>query len=239
MVRDSTPGMNPNRKHRLDPSRIVETAENLARRVSERLPESNLAERAVDLVGIARLTVERIQQARRPIYMIRVVSVLAIVGLLSLLSLVRLIRIRWEFSKITEFVDLADAGFNVLIVLAGGFWFLVTLEARVKRKRALAFIGELLEFVQLVDVTQLYHTPEFYESKHGPGRTHPRFDHTYLLFCTEMLAVIGNLAPLYTRCNLDDSVWRAASDVVMLANAIEDRLLAKAEAIRQTLQQPR
>jgi len=125
MVRDSPPGMNPNRKHRLDPSRIVETAENLARRVSERFPKSNLAERAGELAGIARLTVERIGQARRPIYIIRVVSVLAIVGLLSLLFLVRLIRTRWEFSTITEIVELADAGVNVLIVLAGGFfWFL-------------------------------------------------------------------------------------------------------------------
>jgi hypothetical protein len=67
----------------------------------------------------------------------------------------------------------------------------------------------------------------------SPGGTAPQFnDNTYLLFCTEMLAVIGNLAPLYTRANMDDSVWRAASDVVMLANTIEGRLLSKAEAIR-------
>jgi hypothetical protein len=44
--------------------------------------------------------------------------------------------------------------------------------------------------------------------------------------------VIGTLAPLYTRGNMDDAVWRATSDVVMLANAIEGRLFAKSEAIR-------
>ena len=47
-----------------------------------------------------------------------------------------------------------------------------------------------------------------------------------------MLGVIGNLAPLYNRGNMDDSVWRATSDVLMLANAIEGRLFAKSEAIR-------
>jgi hypothetical protein len=31
---------------------------------------------------------------------------------------------------------------------------------------------------------------------------------------------------------MDDSVWRATSDVVMLANAIEGRLFSKSEAIR-------
>ena len=44
--------------------------------------------------------------------------------------------------------------------------------------------------------------------------------------------MIDKLAPLYTGCNMDDSVWRAVSDVVMLANAIQGRLFAKSEAIR-------
>jgi hypothetical protein len=234
MIGDLPLGVGPNLKHRLDPSRIVETAENLARRVSEKLPESNLAGLAVELAGIARVTDERTHRASTPIYVIRVACVLAtVVSLLGLFFLVRHIHTRWEFGTITEVFESADAGVNILIVLAGGLWFLITLEARVRRKQALAFIGELLEFVQLIDVTQLYHTPEFYTSEHSAGGTAPRFDdNTYLLFCTEMLAVIANLAPLYTRANMDDSVWRAASDVVMLANTIEGRLLSKAEAIR-------
>ncbi len=44
--------------------------------------------------------------------------------------------------------------------------------------------------------------------------------------------MIDKLAPLYTGCNMDDSVWRAVSDVVMLANAIQGRLFAKLEAVR-------
>jgi hypothetical protein len=226
--------MGLNLKHRLDPSRIVGTADNLARRVGEKFPESNLAGLAVELAGIARVTDERTRRARSPNHVIRVACVVAIlVSLLGLLFLVRHIHARWEFGTITEVLEAADGGVNILIVLAGGLWFMITFEARVKRKQALAFIGELLEFVQLIDVTQLYHTPEFYTSEHSPGGAAPRFDdNTYLLFCTEMLAVIGNLAPLYNRGNMDDSVWRAASDVVMLANSIEGRLLSKAEAIR-------
>ena len=143
-----------------------------------------------------------------------------------------LINAHLEFGNISDLFEAADAGFNMLVGLAGVLWFLVTIDARVKRKQALAHIGELLEFIQIIDVTQLYYTPELYKSNASPDSTRSRFDHTYLLFCNEMLGVIGNLAPLYTRGNMDDSVWRATSDVIMLANAIQGRLFAKSEAIR-------
>ena len=47
-----------------------------------------------------------------------------------------------------------------------------------------------------------------------------------------MLALISNLAPLYTRGAADDSILRAVSDVEMLANATSAKLLSKADAVR-------
>jgi hypothetical protein len=230
--------MNPNLKHRLDPAKIIQTAENLARRVSSRFPESNLAGLAADLAEIARETDERARQARQPIPLVRTAGGLAgLLGVWGLWFLVgriqtHLVNANLEFDSITDLFEAADAGFNILIALAGALWFLVTIEARVKRKQALEHIGELLEFIQLIDVTQLYYTPELYKSNLPPDSAQSRFDHTYLLFCNEMLGVIGNLAPLYTRGNMDDAVWRATSDVVTLVNAIEGRLFAKSEAVR-------
>ena len=230
--------MNPNQKYRLDPAKIILTAENLARRVSGRFPESTLAGLAADLAEIARETDERASLARKPDQLIRSAGWLAgILGLLALWYFVgriqtHLIDSKMEFGTITDLFESADAGFNILVALAGALWFLVSLEARVKRKQALEHIGELLEFIQLIDVTQLYYTPELYTSNVSPDSPKARFDHTYLLFCNEMLGIIGNLAPLYTRGNMDDSVWRATSDVLMLANAIGGRLFAKSEAVR-------
>lgn len=230
--------MNPNQKHRLDPARIIQTAEHLANRVSIRFPESTLAGLAANLADIARETDARARLAREPDRMIRGAGWLAgIVGLLGLWYFIgriqtHLVNANLEFGTVTDLFEVADAGFNILVALAGALWFLVTLEARVKRKQAMEHIGELLEFVQFIDVTQLYYTPEFYKSNGSPDSAAGKFDHTYLLFCTEMLAVIGNLAPLYTRGNMDDAVWRATSDVLMLANAIEGRLFAKSEAVR-------
>ena len=39
----------PTVTHRLDPSRIIETAENLAKRIGQRLPGSSLSSLAVEL----------------------------------------------------------------------------------------------------------------------------------------------------------------------------------------------
>jgi hypothetical protein len=47
-----------------------------------------------------------------------------------------------------------------------------------------------------------------------------------------MLAVISNLAPLYTRGAAGDSILRAGSEVEMLANAVAAKLQSKAESVR-------
>ena len=81
-------------------------------------------------------------------------------------------------------------------------------------------------------MTQLYYTPDLYRSRHeaSPGKT--AIDDTYLLYCTQMLGVVSNLAPLYSREATGDSILRAASEVQMLAMAITTKHLAKAEAVR-------
>jgi hypothetical protein len=220
-------------RHRLDPARIIETAENLARQIGERLPGSTLATLAVELARIAHVTDERARQARRPIHAIRAGSFLAIGASILLLSFIMLhVHARWEFGTITELFEATDAGFNLLVLLAGAIWFLATFEARIKRKRALESIEELREFIHVIDVTQLYYTPELFKSEAQPSHSSLKLDHTYLLFCTQMLAVIGNLAPLYTRGAAGDSILRAVSDVELLASAITAKLQSKAESVR-------
>jgi hypothetical protein len=226
-------GMRPYARHRLDPAKIVETAENLARGLGERLPGSTLAGLAIELLGIARQTDERARQARRPIYAIRVASLLAVsASLLALWYLADHIHTRWEFGTITELFEATDAGFNLLVLLAGALWFLITIEARIKRKKALDFVEELREFVHVIDVTQLYYTPDLYKTDPGYSHSSLNLDYTYLLFCTQMLGVISNLAPLYTRGAAGDSILRAVSEVEMLATAISTKLLSKVGTLR-------
>jgi hypothetical protein len=228
------PGSGPDPKHRLDVSKIVETAKNLAGDINTRLPGSTLAGLAEELTKVAVATRTRGRRAHRPILAIRAVSALAIgLALVGLWYLARHMHARWEFGTIGDLFGALTAGFNLLVLLAGALWFCVTLEARFKRKETLGFIQELREFAHVIDVTQLYYTPNLYRSSHGtpPGKT--VIDETYLLYCTQMLGVISNLAPLYTRGATGDSILRAASEVQMLAMAIATKHLAKAEAARR------
>lgn len=234
------PRPGPNPKHRLDAAKIIETAKNLADDINLRLSGSSLAGLAEELAKIAVATAERGRQARQPILAIRVFSAPSIgLALLGLWYLARHIDTRWEFGTIAEVFEALNAGFNLLILLAGALWFCGTLEARIKRKEALGFIEELREFVHVIDVTQLYYTPDLYRSRHGAPPSNLAIDETYLLYCVQMLAVISNLAPLYTRGATSDSILRAASEVEMLAIAITTKHLAKAEAIRAMSRDPR
>jgi hypothetical protein len=227
------PGSTMRERHRLDPTKIIETADHLARRVSEKLPDSVLAGLAVELAQVARQTEERAHNARQAILVIRVASILAVCGtLLGLWFLARHIHARWEFGTIAQVFEATDAGFNLLVILAGVLWSFLTLEARIKRRRALSSIEELRDFIHVIDITQLYYTPDLYNPNPANSLSSLNIDYTYLLFCTEMLTLISNLAPLYTRGAAGDSILRAVSDVEMLANANSATLLSKADTVR-------
>jgi hypothetical protein len=228
------PRPGPDPKHRLDAGKIVHTAKNLADDINTRLPGSSLAGLADELTKVAVATRTRGRRACRPILAIRAVSALAIsLALVGLWYLARHIHARWEFGTIGELFGALTAGFNLLVLLAGALWFCATLEARLKRREALGFIEELREFAHVIDVNQLYYTPDLYRSRHGAPTGKNTIDETYLLYCTQMLGVIGNLAPLYARGATGDSILRAASEVQMLAIAITTKHLAKAEAARR------
>ena len=219
--------------HRLDPARIVETAENLAIHIERKLPGRNLSALARELARIARETDERARQARRPIVPIRLASLAtSVASLLALGYLGAHIHARWQFGTITEVFEAADAAFNLVVLLAGALWFLVTLEARIKRRQALGAIVELREFIHVIDLTQLYYTPELLSTEVASSSPQARLDHTYLLFCTQMIGVISNLAALYSRGGAGDSILRATSEVDMLANVVTSKLLSKVEMVR-------
>lgn len=224
----------PNPRSRLEESKIVETAKNLADDINLRLSGTNLAGLAEELAALAAATEERGRRARRPFLAIRAFSGLAIcLVLVGLWYLARHIPTKWEFGTITDLLIGLNAGFHLLILLVGALWFCVTIEARIKRKEALGSIEELREFAHVIDVSQLHYTPDLYRYRRGAQPGDPSIDETYLLHCTQMLAVISNLASLYTRGATGDSILRAASEVETLAIAIATKHLTKAEVVRE------
>ncbi|WP_165227025.1 hypothetical protein [Aquisphaera insulae] len=226
----SRPGERP--RHRLDSEKLIETARHLSDDINERLPSSSLSELARELVKVAVATVERGRSARRPILAVRAFSAAAVFSALILFGLLAShIRARWSVQTVGDLFVAFSAGTNLVILSAGALWSCVTLELRLKRRQALGFIEELREFIHVIDLTQLYYTPDLYRTRLGAGHARLAIDETYLLYCTQMLAVIGNLVPLYARGVTGDSILRAASEVEMLAIAVSTKHMTKAGAV--------
>lgn len=221
----------PNPAYQVDAGTIVEMAKSLAEDIKNRMPAGDLAGLAERLAALAVVTEKWGQRARRPFLAIRLLSAAVISAVLvGVWYLARHINAKWEFATITDLLIGLNAGFHLLVLLAGGLWFCATIEARIKRKEALGFIEELREFAHVIDVSQLYYTPDLYRYRRTARPGDPVIDETYLLHSTQMLAVVSNLASLYTRGATGDSILRAASEVEMLAIAISTKHLAKAEA---------
>lgn len=219
-------------RHRLDAEKLIETAKHLSNDIGDRMPSSSLSELARELVTLAVASVERGRAARRPILAVRAFSALVVVTGVALLGLLAShVQVRRSIQNIGDLLVAFNAGTNLVILSAGALWSCVTLEVRLKRRQALGFIEELREFIHVIDVTQLYYTPDLYRSRLGSGRAKLVIDETYLLYCTQMLAVIGNLVPLYTRGATGDSILRSASEVEMLAIAVSTKHMTKAEAV--------
>jgi hypothetical protein len=219
--------------YRLDSSAVIHTAENLRKEVVTKFPGSTLAKLSQELETLARQADEKIASFTRPVYKIRIFSFLAILAaVLFPIWALNHVNTSWKFETVTDLFEALDAGFNLIVLLAGALWFLYSFEANSKREKALKSIRELRQFIHTIDRTQMYYTPDLYKPDSHLSRSTVKLDYSYPLLCAEMLGIIGNLSALYTQADASDSLWRAASEAEILVNSLSSKLASKAEVIR-------
>ena len=117
-------------------------------------------------------------------------------------------------------MESADPVFNEIVIIGALFFFLFTLEKRVKRKRALSAIHELRSIAHVIDMHQLTKDPDrVISTKYTATEDSPKFTmdlfqlRRYLDYCSEMLSLTGKLAAVYVQ-NFDDDVALAAVNEV-------------------------
>jgi hypothetical protein len=204
----------------LDPERILETVNRLRDRVVERFPESGLANVAGSLVTVADASLLRARWIARPQPLLRAIIALLIVGLIALfIALIATIHVAPRVGGFGEFLQAIEAGVNDLIFMGAAIYFLLTLEGRTKRRRALLAIRELRALAHIVDMHQLTKDPDRIVEGRSDTPSSPRPEMSrfelvrYLDYCSEMLALISKIAALYVQ-DFDDSVTLAAVDEV-------------------------
>ena len=218
----------------LNPANIVKQLGRLKCRISERFPDSSLLKVCTELEVVGEHTRERAKWLGQPILYLRAGSwTLALLLALGVAATVFSLRIPGKELHFFEFIQLLEAGINDVVFIAAAIFFLISIEARIKRKRALAHVHELRSIVHIIDMHQLTKDPERLlqrgeDTTSSPTQHMTAFELSrYLDYCSEMLSLSGKLAALYVQGFDDAVVLAAVSELESLTTELSTKIWQK------------
>jgi len=223
---------------RLDPELTVATVAQLKQRIAERFPGTGLVHVCEELLAIAKESRETAQRIARPLVPLRVAvgSVLLVILGLLVYTLLQ-VDLGISTRSAADLVQVLDASMNAVALMGAAIFFLVTIENRVKRSRALAALHELRSMAHVIDMHQLTKDPmipgvEPVNTPSSPRRTLDDFQLArYLDYCTEMLALLGKIAALYAQSSNDREVTAVVNEVEVLTSGLTRQIWDKIQAI--------
>ena len=219
----------------LDPQRVVETIAKLQKRITERFPSAGLGAVCGELLAVAGESSARAQRIARRHVLLRLGLFALSAGGVGLLA--------WVLSQLDFSRTAADSVYTVfqgieavanLVVLTGGtLLFMITIEQRLKRRRALAALHELRAIVHVIDMHQLTKDPTTAvivggKTLSSPARTLTPYELSrYLDYCSEALSLTGKVAALYVQ-RFDDAVaLDAVNEVEQLTTGLSRKIWQK------------
>ncbi len=219
---------------KLDPGKVIKTLKRLNKRIDERFPQSGLNDVCKELVEVAHQTEKRAEAISKPNIALRI-AVWGIIaaGIAALIYILKLLNIAPPPSKIFPFFQGMEAAMNTVFLAGAAIFSLTTLEARIKRRRALKALDELRAIVHVIDMHQLTKDPGVLlgrgpETGSSPKREMNQFElMRYLDYCSEMLSVSGKLAAFYTQNFSDTAVVNAVNELEMLATNLSRKIWQK------------
>ena len=219
----------------LDSVQIERTIEQLARRSEQRFPGSGLAAVVRELEQVAERASTTVAWINRPLVWLRVAA-----GLLLLLMLAGFattlgsLQVSVGTPTLPELAQGVEAAISDVVYVAVAVFFLITIETRVKRHRALRALHELRAIAHVIDMHQLTKDPEIVLARAPTtglvaSRPMTLFELSrYLDYCSEALSLTGKVAALYVQ-RFDDAVALNA------VNEIEDLTTGLSQKIWQKL----
>jgi hypothetical protein len=218
----------------LDVSHIIATCETLQRRIEERFPESGLSRVAKELCQVAREASRVALWLAQPIRWVRILTICVAVALTGgLVGAFSVIRLEMSSKTIDAFAQGIEAMVNDVVFVGIGLYFLVSLEARIKRRRALGALHVLRSLAHIVDMHQLTKDPERLlhpgpDTKSSPAREMTPFMLArYLDYASEVLSLISKVGAVYVQHFDDADTVQAASDVEDLTVGLSRKVWQK------------
>lgn len=228
----------------LNPEELIQTIDQLQRRIAERFPGSGLSRLAGDLLSIAQQSAKRSLQISRPYLGLRFLMLLLAVGIVGILAAAGTrIRELGHIDVLADLIQVFEAALGSIFFIGATILFLFTLENRWKRARALNAIHELRSMAHIVDMHQLTKDPERLATRgpstpSSPQRTlTPFMLSRYLDYCSELLSLISKVANLYIQNFPDSAALEAVDQVESLTTGLSRGIWQKLMILERVVEQ--
>lgn len=219
----------------LDPQKVIDTIAALHQRITERFPGAGLASVCADLLAVARENSARAREiSRRNLPLRFAIVVLLAAGVAGLASIVRLFtQVPAAAENVYTLLQGVEAAANLTVLLGAAVFFIMRIEERWKRYRALGALHELRSIIHVIDMHQLTKDPSAVVQIAGntpssPARTLSRFEVTrYLDYCSEMVSLTAKLAVLFAQGFPDPLVTETVSDIERVSAGLSQKIWQK------------
>jgi hypothetical protein len=142
-------------------------------------------------------------------------------------------RLPARLEGLAQVVQVVESAINDLVFIGVAVFFLLTVEARLRRRRALAALHELRSVVHIVDMHQLTKDPERLLSGHLDTASSPERSMLpgelgrYLDYCSELLSLASKVAALFMQRLNDPVVLAAVNEIETLAGGFSNKIWQK------------
>jgi hypothetical protein len=222
---------------KLNAKQIVNTIRALEQRISERFPKSGLAAVCTELIEVGEASQHKAETIAIPNLWLRALVYLAIAGgiagvLYVVLALTQSVPVQVN-TEVFGFFQGIDAAMNITVLVSAALFFAVSLDDRMKRRRALSDLHEFRSIAHVIDMHQLTKDPSVVVGNSHPTATSPKrimnhFELTrYLDYCSEMLSLTSKLAALYAQSLPDQVVIDAVNDIEELTAGLSRKIWQK------------
>lgn len=222
----------------LDSALIISTLQQLVRRIEERFPGAGLTAVGGELLALSRFCATEAEALEKPHWPIRGMTGVLILGVILLSGF--LLLQPWidgtplAFDNAGDYLQALESIINEIVFLGIAIWFLGSLEARMKRRRALAALHQLRSIAHVVDMHQLTKDPHHLlgelpaTAASPPPRAMTQSElGRYLDYCSELLSLTSKVAALFVQGWNDPHVLAAVDEVSSLTNGLSSKIWQK------------
>jgi hypothetical protein len=202
----------------LDPAKLIKTSATLAGWIDKDFNHSHLSAVAANVQRLTQEAVVTAQRIRRPIWPLRV----GIWGLcLAFLAGAVHQLVTHRLDEVLRFLDETKGAALYLGAFLLGF---ITLEVRLKRRRAIKAINELRAVAHIVDMHQLAKDQTIGEFRE---QTTAEKMNGYLHACIALLALLSKIGQLYVEHFPDTVATQSVNEFEMIATGLSNKIWMK------------